>query len=305
MALLDLGMSSLEHATTIIQNETDRVNSHVWVCDWTTVAFLDKISFVCDATMYRLYCDEFDIPCDYDDEECTELANKYKDQLIAFQRGLLKNIVVNVFDRWVKEVNIGNVTPTLPPSAKTALLNFVSIVKRMAESEYAPHFLGMFSSLAEAHKGSNSCTFDISDVQETITKDQFCAYCDIIKDMLIRPFQNKDSEMDSKLFNTRIVVAQKVLMSILWMCEGANNGRTYDPDLMFDTYIYPNIISSPAYKSDLAKFNSRKSMPLAYAICVTPDTIDLVKEDNDSYPITDTFRLMMTLLYTANSACKG
>ena len=305
MARLDLGFSSFEHAQAIIKSEADRVNSHVWVCDWTTVAFLDKINFVCDATMYRLYCEEFDIPCDYDDNDCTELAQKYKDQLIEYQKGLLKNIVVNVYDRWVKEVKLGTVIPCLPPSAKTALLNFVSIVKRMAESEYTPHFMGMFSSLAEAHKERNSCTFDISDVQETITKDQFSAYCEIVKDMLVRPFQKKDAELDAKMFNTRIIIAQKVLMSILWMCEGTYNGRTYASDLLFDHYIYPDIVSCPTYKDCIAKYNARKSAPLAYAICVTPDTIDLVPEDNDSYPITDTFRLMMTLLYTVNTACKG
>lgn len=305
MARLDLGFSSFEHATAIVQAETARVNTQTWVCDWTTVAFLDKINFVCDATMYRLYCNEFDIPCDYDDAECTELAQKYKAQLLEYQKGLLKNIVVNVYDRWVKEVSSGNVVPALPPSAKVALLNFISIVKRMAESEYTPHFMGMFGSLSEAHRAPNTYTYDVSDVQETITKDQFVSYCDTVKDLLIRPFQAKDTELDAKMFNTRIIIAQKVLMSILWMCEGTNSGRSYEPDVMFDRYIYQNIASIPMFTNCIAKYNARKSAPIAYAVCVTPDNIDLVPEDNDSYPITDTFRLMMTLLYTINTACKG
>ena len=301
MGRLDIGLGSFEQAQAVFQQEIDRANSHIWVCDWITVSFLDKINFVSDATMYRLYCDEYDIPCDYNDEECTELANKYNKQLIKYQIDLLGNIVVNIYDRWVKEVTVGNVSPKLPPTAKTALINFISIVRRMAESEYFPHFMSMFGSLSEAHKEKTSCTFDVSDVQENITKEQFISYCDIVKKILVRPFQQKDEESDMKLFNTRIIIAQKILMSILWMCEGNNNGRSYSADVLFDRYIHSLVLSDTIHKDYIDKYVSRKSIPMAYAICLTPESIDIIPEDSDSYPVTDSFRLMTTLLYTNNA----
>lgn len=297
MSKLDLGFSSFEYAQKVMDTQCERSLNHIWMCDWEIVSFLDKINLVYDATMYRMYCSEYDIACDYTDEECLELAQKYKKQIYQFQIGLLKNIVVAVYDRWVSYVKADKVLVRLPGPAKTALLNFVSIVKRMAESEYAPHFLGMFSSLAEAHKSANTHTFDISDVQETISKEQFESYCEIVKFLLVRPFTIKDDDSDIKLFNTRIIFAQKVLMSILWMCETDHVNREYSPDIVFDRWILPYMKEVQSFVPYINKCMSRKGAPTAYAICVTPETIDLIQEDNDSYPITDTFRLMLTMLF--------
>lgn len=301
MAGLDLGFSSFEHATAIIANEQNRSLSHIWMCDWEILSFIDKIDFVCDATMYRMYCAEFGIECDYNDEECLELAQKYKDQIFKFQRNLIKNIVVMIYDRWTGYVRSGVVVPSLPPSAKTALINFMNIVKRMSQSEYAPHFIGMFSSLAEAHKEPSTYTYDVSDVQETISSGQFESYCQIMQDRIMKPFQSED-ELELKRFNTRISMIQKILMSILWMCEPEHYNKIYDSDAIFDKYMLPYIQATPCFSNWLKMFMNRKSMPMAYAVCVTPETVELIPEDQDTYPITDSIRLVLTLALV-NTGC--
>ena len=295
MPILDLGFSSFEQAAAIVKDSVDRSNSCYWMCDWERVSFLDKINFICDATMYRLYCAEFDIPCDYSDEECIELAQKYKEQVYKFQQNLLQNIVKDVFARWVGYIHSGDVIPQLPPSAKIALINFTSIASKLSGSELAPHFIGMFGSLSEAHTTKTSCTFDVSDVQETISVDQFDSYCRIIEPLLTRPFESKNED-DLKRFNVRIALVKKILMSILWMCEPVNYNGTYESDTLFDRWILPYMQSSPEYEPYLKMFMNRKSMPIAYAICVTPETVKLIPEDIDSYPITDAIRLALTLV---------
>lgn len=295
MSMLDLGLSSFEHASSIIAAGEARSLATTWMLDWEVVSLLDEINFVCDAPMYRMYCAEYGIPCDYTDEECIELANKQKDVVLKYQRDLLKNIVFDIYDRWTKMVESGNIIASLPPSSKVALMNFVNTVRHMAESEYAPHFLGMFGSLAEAHKESSSCTFDISDVQETISKDQFTAYCDIMKSRITKPFTSED-ELELKRFNTRMSIVKKILMSIMWMCEPDHYNKVYSSDVLFDRWILPYMQNNPMFNQYLAMYMNRKSMPMAYAIAATPETIEFVPEDNDSYPVTDSIRLALTIV---------
>ena len=294
MAMLDLGFSSFEHASSIIAAGEARSLATTWMLDWEIVSLLDEINFVCDAPMYRMYCAEFGIDCDYSDEECIELANKQKDAIFKYQRDLLKNIVFGIYDKWTGYVESGRIIPALPPSAKVALMNFINTVRRMAESEYAPHFVGMFGSLAEAHQETNSCNTDVSDVQETISKDQFKSYCDIMKDRIAKPFTSED-ELEIKRFNTRMSIVKKILMSIMWMCEPEHYNKVYSSDVLFDRWILPYIQGNPIFNQYLAMFMNRKSMPMAYAIAATPETIEFVKEDEDSYPVTDSTRLALTV----------
>ena len=300
MPLLDLGFSSLEAYGAVAEYEDYRLLNHTWMCDWELVSFMDKIDLVYDATMYRMYCAEYDKNCDYSDEECVELVQKYKEPISVYQRTLLKNVVATIYNRYFSMVEKGEILPKLPKTAKVALLNFINIVKHMVESEYAPHFVGMYGSLAEAHKEKTTFTTDISSVQETITKDQFISYCNIVRNILFKPFDN-NVELDSKMFNTRISMAQKVLTSILWMCEPYMAGRVYDSASIFDNWIEPFLRNQPMFKQYINKCQMRKGIPLAYAICVTPETIECIPEDKDSYPTTDAYRLMLTLLFINNT----
>ena len=295
--LLDLGFSSFQSAEAMYAREINNNLNTKWMCSWELISFLDKFSFVCDAIMYRMYCAEYDIPCDYSNEECEELAAKYKDQIYMFQSELLSDFVNKINKYWIDLVKSGDIQPKLPPTAKTALMNFIAIANRMAESELAPHFISLFASLSEAHKERTSNTMDISDVQETITKDQFLSYCNTFNNIFMKLFQSKDGALDQKLFNTRIGMVKKVLMTILWMCEPNSPSRTYAADQIFDKWIYPYMDTTRVFKEILSKYSVRKSVPMAYALCVTPETVDLIPEDTDSYPITDSFRFMSTLLF--------
>jgi hypothetical protein len=72
--------------------------------------------------------------------------------------------------------------------------------------------------------------------------------------------------------------------------------------VLFDKWILPYMKNTEWFRETLTKYEARKSVPMAYALCVTPETIDLVPEDTDAFPITDAFRFMSTLLLTTQPA---
>ena len=296
--LLDLGFSSFESVDHIYRSGLDGKLRYEWLYSWELVSFIDQFNFVADPIMYRIYCAEYDIPCDYTDEECKELADKFKQPIHKFEVGLLMKLICDVKTKWTELVQKNVVTPRLPPTAKTALINFVNITNKMAESDLAPHFISLFASLSEAHKERTSKDMDVSDVQENITKDQFMSYCSIFDGYFSKLFQFNDDMPDQKLFNGRIAIVKKVLMTILWMCEPESTNRIYASDILFDKWILPYMEGVDVYKETLNKYSARKSIPMTYALCVTPETIDLVPEDEDANPNTDSFRFMTTLLLT-------
>ena len=299
---LDLGLSSLETAMDAVaafSYPTNKIDD-IWIADFATVSLLNQINFMTDATMYRLYCADFNIECEYNDEDCAELASKFQRELQLYQLSLMKNLVYAIYDRWVKYADTDHVLLRLPPSAKTAMMNFISVVNKMAESEYTPHFVAMYGSIAEAHKPPSTYIYDVSDVQETITAEQFKSYCDIVKKIIVMPFMNIEEELDLKRLNTRLSFAQKVLFTILYMTESEYNThrRGSVPNLV-DNYIVPALDRQDnSYKKEyLKKWNARKGSPMAYALCATEESIDSIPVDADIYPITDTFRFVCALLF--------
>jgi len=296
--MLDLGFNEYKKIAASVESE-NAINSAQprlnWKSDLMVINLLSQVTPVFDATMFRFYAEKFNINIeDESEEDLQALANLYKHQIELFVISRMKELVCKIVDRWEKFVDTELTIPHLPSAAKKAFGNFLMLVKNTTSADMTSTFNTFYTTLADACQPRNTNTFDLAHISETVNKDQFKTYLTICRSFIDKAFTIKEDTEFSK-FMYAFKYIQQVVKSILWMCRLEYDEYVYDYAKWYSTsLIYMRIKDSEQAMSGLG---NRKSIPIVYTLFITPENIKDVPEDKDSYPITDSFRLLSVLLY--------
>ena len=280
-----LNMGQVTNTNTIQRN---------WYCDWVILGLMDQVCPITDKNMYRLYADAYQVDIeDLEEQDIEDMAHMYKDQMYMFVASNVYSRIMTIIDRWseYRENNACMAFFKIPAQCKVPLTNLLTISKNTVGADFIPLFTAFIGSLNQSLRHRNTHTFDKPDVFELLSKEHYCAYRDIVKDAVNKFFTRREGdEFDVNKFNEGLhhlltVVRSLILLSI----------PGYDPFIQEPLEVFENNILPYLSAEDMYPQLRRASM--GHAICIHNENVDKVVFQDDSEPMTDPWRVIVTTLF--------
>ena len=154
MDSLDLGFEALVGITAPnTRNDVLFKLHNKWYCDWVILDYLKDIAPSCDANMFRLYADKYNIDIEMNTEEdLVELASMYKEQLVLFVVDNLKDRINDIVKCWRDSIELPGCASMykIPSKCRKALLNLLMLINNTTGTDLNPQFTQFSAELTES-----------------------------------------------------------------------------------------------------------------------------------------------------------
>ena len=290
--MLDLGFEALTKAVdTSINTSTI---SRIWYCDWVVLGLMEQVCPVTDKELYKLYADAYQIDIsDLDDTDLEDMAHMYKDQLYMFVAANVYNRIISIIDRWsaYRENPACMAFFKIPAQCKVPLTNLLMISKNTVGADYIPLFTAFIGSLNQSLRHRNTYTFDKPDVFELLNKEHYFAYRDMVKEAVDKFFTRREGDVfDVNKFNEGLKNLLTVVRSLVLLCIPGYDPFIQEPLEVFESKILPFLAPEDSYPQ-------LRKAAMAHAICIHDENADKICFSDDSEPMTDPWRVIVTTLF--------
>lgn len=305
---LDLGFEALAGSISPVSDNTFNFRNK-WFCDWVILDYLKDVVPVCDANMFRLYAERYNIDIEQNTEaDLVELATMYQKQLVLFAVDNIKSRIYNIVECWRDAINYPGCSSIykIPAKCRKSMLNLLMLIANTTGTDFNPQFTQFTAELIEATLAKTTFNSDRADTFELLTKDQFNTYITAaVIPNLDWCFDIKNGqEFEYNIFQTRFKMVHRLVKTIMLMCLPAYEMPFDDAREFFDRFIKLMALGS-LDDEQIAQLNSLRGLDVSHAICISAGNLDLLKVDSDSLPETDAYRLILTTVYRNTLDIKG
>ena len=299
MESLDLGFEALVGCSPVSDNNIFKFRNK-WFCDWVILEYLQEVAPVCDANMFRLYADKFNIDIENNTEaDLVELATMYQKQMILFTVDNIKNRVWEIVNCWRDAIELPGCSSIykLPVKCRRSMLNLLMLINHTTGTDFNPQFTQFTAELVEATLAKTTFNYDRADTYQIITKDQFHTYITAITPFIDKCFEVKDSlEFEYNSFQTKFKAVVRLVKTIMLMCLPAYEMPFNDAREFFDKFI-KNQALGVLTDEQVACLDKLRGLDVSHAVYINSNNLDLVCVDSEGIPETDAYRLILTTLY--------
>lgn len=298
MNSLDLGFEAL---VSNVANDTNIFKFRSkWFCDWVLLSYLKEAVPTCDANMFRLYADKFNIDIEMNTEnDLVELATMYKQQLVLFMVDNIKDRIYDIVECWRKAIEIPGCSSIykLPAKCRKSMLNLLMLINNTTGTDLNPQFTQFTAELFESTMAKTTFNSDGPSTFEIITKDQLNTYITAIFPFIDKCFEIRDGqEFEFDLFHTKFKAVIRLVKTVMLMCLPAYEMPFNEPLEFFEKFIKRQALGA-LDDEQIALLNGLRGLDISHAICVNGNNLDLLKVDSEALPETDAFRVILTTLY--------